>query len=327
MRKSSMTFQALCTAVAVLAAAGSAHAQTWRMASGFSDAVFHTQNIQQFIADVEKRSGGQLKIRLGSNSSLYKQPEIKRAVETGQIQAGEILLSAYGNEVPLLSADVVPYLISGYDEAWKLYQATRPHLVELFAKDGLVMIYSVAWPGAGFFSTRPIDKAGDLKDNKMRSAAPLTGKWTDRLGMVSTVVQVPELAQAFSTGMVNMMFTSSPMAPQTQAWEFTKYYYDLNAIHGRNAVLLNQKAFERLAPNVQKAVLSAAEAAEKRGWEMSKAADSGYKKQMQEKGMWVGPINPEIEKVMQREARVVAKEWAGTLPANVRKSIEPFLNR
>jgi TRAP-type C4-dicarboxylate transport system substrate-binding protein len=318
---------ALCAVVAGLAVVGTAQAQNWRMASGFSDAVFHTQNIHQFITDVEKQSGGQLKIRLGSNSSLYKQPEIKRAVETGQIQAGEILLSAYGNEMPLLSADVVPYLISGYGEAWKLYQATKPHLVELFAKSGLVMAYSVAWPGAGFFSTRPIDKVGDLKDNKMRSAAPLTGKWTDRLGMVSTVVQVPELAQAFSTGMVNMMFTSSPMAPQTQAWEFTKYYYDLNAIHGRNAVLINKAAFNKLAPNVQKAVLAAAATAEKRGWEMSKSADAGYKKQMQEKGMWVGPIKPEIEKLMQREARVVAKEWAGTLSPNVRASLEPFLNR
>ena len=319
--------RAMMCGFAALVMSSASQAQNWRMATGFSDSVFHTQNIQQFAADIEKQTGGQLKIKVGTNSSLYKQPEIKRAVETAQVQMGEILLSAYGNEIPFFSADVVPYLISGYAGAWELYQASKPVLNERFAKDGLVMLFNVPWPGAGFFSTRTIDKIEDLKGNKMRSAAPLTGKWTDRLGMQSTVVQVPELAQAFSTGMVNMMFTSSPLAPQMQAWDFTKYFYDLNAIHGRNAVLVNKSAFDRLAPVVQKAVLSAAEAAEKRGWEMSRSSDRDYKKQMLEKGMQILTVRPEIEKFLQQEARVIARDWAAALPANERAVLEPFISR
>lgn len=318
---------AACALVLALSAAGVVHAQSWRMATGFADAVFHTQNIQQFVADIEKQTNGQLKIRLGTNSSMYKQPEIMRAVETGQVQLGEILLSAYGNEIPFFSADVVPYLITGYDGAWKLYQATKPLLTERFAKDGIVMLFNVAWPGAGFFSTRTIDKVEDMRGNKMRSAAPLTGKWTDRLGMQSTVVQVPELAQAFSTGMVNMMFTSSPLAPQLQAWDYTKFFYDLNAIHARNAVIVNKAAFDRLAPPVRQAVLAAAEAAEKRGWELSRSADAEYKKQMREKGMSILTIKPDIEKFMQQEARAVARDWAAALPPNERAVLEPFVGK
>ena len=317
----------LVAAISMLALSGAASAQNWRMATGFADTVFHTQNIQQFAADVEKQSGGQLKIRVGTNSSLYKQPEIKRAVETGQVQMGEILLSAYGNEIPFFSADVIPYLISGYDGAWKLYEATKPLIAQRLEKDGSVMLFNVAWPGAGFFSTRPLDKVEDLKGNKMRSAAPLTGRWTDRLGMQSTVVHPPELAQAFSTGMVNMMFTSSPLAPQLQAWEFTKYFYDLNAIHARNAVIVNKAAFDKLAPGVKNAVLSAAATAEKRGWEMSRTADGEYKKQMREKGMTIAPPKPEIEKFMQQEARIVARDWAAALPANERAVLEPFTGK
>lgn len=311
----------------LLAFSGLSGAQTWRMATGFSDAVFHTQNIQKFAEDVEKQTGGKLKIRVGSNSSLYKQPEIKRAVETGQVQMGEILLSAYGNEIPFFSADVVPYLITGYDGAWKLYQASKPLLAQRLEKDGSVMLFNVPWPGAGFFSTAEINSIEDLKGKKMRSAAPLLSRFTDRLGMQSTVVHTPELAQAFSTGMVNMMFTSSPLAPQLQAWDYTKYFYDLNAIHARNAVLVNKAAFDRLKPDVKKAVLAAAQVAEKRGWEMSKTADAGYKKQMREKGMWLGPVKPEIEKFMQQEAREVAREWSAALPANERAALEPFIGK
>ncbi len=327
----SQAFRALtigsCGVALGMLAGAPAHAQNWRMATGFADNLYQTQNIQLWTADVDKMSGGKLKIRVSTNSALYKQPEIKRAVETGQIQAGEILLSAYGNEIPLFSADVVPYLITGVDEAWKLYQATKPLVVEQFGKDGLVMLYSVAWPGAGFFSTKPIEKAADLPGNKMRSAAPLTGKWTDRLGMSSIVIHPPELAQAFTTGMVNMMFTSSPLGPQVQAWQFTKYFYDLNAIHGRNAVFVNKAAFDRLSPETKKAVLAASETAEKRGWEMMQTADLDYKKQMRDNGMWVGPIKPEIQKVMEREAKAVAKEWASALPPKAKAAVEPFVNR
>lgn len=312
--------------VIAVTTASVAMAETWRMASGFSDTLFQTQNLRLFVEDVEKRTNKAVTIRLSSNSSLYKTPEIKRAVETGQIQLGEILLSAYGNEIPLFSADVVPYLISGYDGAWKLYQATRPLLEKQFEADGSVMLYNVAWPGAGFFSTGKIESVADLRGKKMRSAAPLLSKFTDRLGMASTVIHTPELAQAFSTGMVNMMFTSSPLGPQLQAWQFTKYYYDLNAIHARNAIIMNKAVYDRLSPEHKAAIREAAAAAEKRGWEMSKAADLEYKKLMREKGMWIGPISPDIEKLLKQEAKPVVKEWLSGLSKDAQAALAPLVD-
>lgn len=63
---------AMLASTAIPAAAETA----WRMASAFPESVFHTQNIKQFIADVEEKSGGELKIRLHDNSSLYAMPQI-----------------------------------------------------------------------------------------------------------------------------------------------------------------------------------------------------------------------------------------------------------
>ena len=54
---------------------------------------FHTVNINQFAADVDKATGGKLKITVHPGASLFKAPEIKRAVQSGQAQIGEILLS------------------------------------------------------------------------------------------------------------------------------------------------------------------------------------------------------------------------------------------
>jgi hypothetical protein len=55
----------------------------------------------QFAADVDRATGGKLKITVHANASLFKAPEIKRAVQGGQAQLGEILLVNFANEDPI----------------------------------------------------------------------------------------------------------------------------------------------------------------------------------------------------------------------------------
>lgn len=83
----------IALAAGALLASSAAQAQTvWTMASGYPDSSFFTQNIREFIKEVESKSGGKLKIDLRSNDSLIKLDAIKRAVQSGQIQIGEIRL-------------------------------------------------------------------------------------------------------------------------------------------------------------------------------------------------------------------------------------------
>jgi TRAP-type C4-dicarboxylate transport system substrate-binding protein len=112
---------------ALLLAATVAHAQTkWDLPAAYPATNFHSVNLQEFANDVDKASGGKLKITLHANASLFKAPEIKRAVQGGQAQIGEILLSAYQNEWVVFGADGVPFLADSYDEAFKLWRAQRP---------------------------------------------------------------------------------------------------------------------------------------------------------------------------------------------------------
>ena len=81
----------LTLSACALLLSGSALAQTkWDLPTGYPATNFHTENIQQFADEVDKASGGKLKIQVHANASLFKAPEIKRAVQGGQAQAGEI---------------------------------------------------------------------------------------------------------------------------------------------------------------------------------------------------------------------------------------------
>src|SRR6187401_1456321 len=139
-------------ALAALAAGLSttALAQTkWDLPTAYPASNFHTENVQQFAGDVEKATGGKLKITVHANASLFKANEIKRAVQGNQAQAGEILLVNFENEDPMFGIDGVPFLATGYGDAMKLAKASRKALEDRLAKQGIKLLYTVAWPPQG----------------------------------------------------------------------------------------------------------------------------------------------------------------------------------
>src|SRR6185369_15183683 len=117
--------KAVTAAFAAACALGAAAQTKWDMPTPYAATNFHTENVAQFAADVEKATGGKLKIQVHPNASLFKANEIKRAVQGGQAQVGEILLSGYSNEDPLFGLDSVPFLATSYGDAEKLWKASK----------------------------------------------------------------------------------------------------------------------------------------------------------------------------------------------------------
>ncbi len=75
-----------------------AMAEDWNMPTPYPDATFHTQNIKMFADEVAKATDGKLKITVHSAGSLFKHPEIKNAVRSGQVPIGEFFMSLIANE-------------------------------------------------------------------------------------------------------------------------------------------------------------------------------------------------------------------------------------
>src|SRR6476646_9534066 len=114
-------------------------AQTkWNLPAAYPADNPHSENLTLFAKDVADATGGKLQITVHPNASLFKAPEIKRAVQTGQAQAGEVLMSLHENENPLYGLDVVPFLATSFDEAKKLWDAQRPALAKKLESQGLM---------------------------------------------------------------------------------------------------------------------------------------------------------------------------------------------
>lgn len=302
-----------------------AFAQTkWDMPTGYSDGTFQTQNVRSFVEDVARLSGNKLAITVHSNGSLVKMPEMKRSVQSGQVPMAEMLVSVLSNENAIFGFDSVPGLVGSYAEARKLYNAARTQLAETLDKQGLVLLYSVAWPPQGVYTAKPITALADLKGTKFRSFNPATARFAELIGAVPTTIQVPEIAQAFRTGVLDAMITSGATGVDSQAWDFLKYFYDTQAFLPQNIVIVNKRAYSALPDDVKTAIQNAARAAEDRGWKMSEELNGQHKKTLAEKGINVLPPTDTMKAELKKIGETMAAEWAKRAGAEGEKILAEF---
>ena len=298
------------TAAALLVFVGASVAQTkWDLPAGYAASNFHTENLVQFAADVDKATAGKLKITVHANASLFKATEIKRAVQGGQAQIGEILLANFSNEWPIYAADGLPFLADSYDEAAKLYKVQKPLLDKKLAEQGMLLLYSVAWPPQGIYAKKPINSGADLKGVKWRAYSPSTARIAELVGAQPVTVQAAELSQAMATGVVESYMSSGSTGYDTKTFEHLKYWMDTQAWLPKNAVLVNKAAFDALDKPTQAALLKAGAEAETRGWATSRTKNTEYIDLLKKNGMTILPPSPQLKADMKKVGDTMLKEW------------------
>jgi TRAP-type C4-dicarboxylate transport system substrate-binding protein len=296
-------------AALLIATVSPAAAEKWDMASGYPDSNFHTQNIARFAQDVKQATRGELEIVLHSNQALFKLAEIKRAVQSRQVPIGEILLVQFGNEDPFYEVSSIPFLADDYPKARQLWAVTRPIIAERLGKQGIRLLYGVPWPPQAFYTKTPVNSVADVKGVKARAYNAVTARMAELMGAIPATVPAPEVPQAFSTGLVGMMYTSAQTGVDTQAWDFTRYVIMVGGNHSMNVVLANEAAFKRLSADAQKAILDAAAKAEARGWKLSEEATAKHVQILKDKGMTVTEPSPQFRTELQKVGAALTEEW------------------
>jgi TRAP-type transport system periplasmic protein len=296
-------------AAAASLAATSALGQTkWNLPSAYPATNFHTENLAQFAKDVEAASKGKLTITLHPGATLFKAPEIKRAVQTGQAEVGEVLLSLLENEDPVFGLDVVPFVATSYEDARKLYNASKSAIQRKLESQGILLLYSVPWPPQGIYAKKDINSIADLKGLKWRAYNAGTTRIAELAGAQAVTVQQAELAQALATGVVESFITSSATGVDTKAWETMSHFYDTQAWLPKNAVIVSKAAFDKLDAETKAAVTKAAANAEARGWKSSEEKTNGYLDTLR-KNMKVLPPSAELKAGFAKIGETLAAEW------------------
>jgi len=302
----------LATALtATLMLTGGAHAQTkWVMASGYPEDSFFTKNIRMFIEEVETASNGELSIDLRPNGELIKLDAIRRAVQSGQIQIGQIRFGVYGNESAMYTLDSYPNVAGDYDSSIKLMQAQKPWFDDVFGKAGMQILSYSPWPGQGFYTKFPVTDGTKFKDVKLRIYSTATQRMGELLGFQATILPFAEVPQAFSTGLIDALFTSGQTGNDIQAWDYVSHFTYTGSMHNKNGMVVNKRALASLSDELQAIVVAAGEAATTRGYEMSKIAGEESVQVLKDNGMIVSEASPELQAVLAEVGEAMMAEWS-----------------
>lgn len=319
-RRSSM---ALALGMIAGLAAGPAMAETWLMASGYPEDNFHTQNIRLFIDEVEANSD--LAIDLQSNDTLVRLDAIRAAVQRAQVPIGEIRLGVYGNENPMFLLESVPFITPDYTAAWLLKDFQREYFDELFAENGIRVLYYTAWPGQGFYLNNAVETVEDFAGKRLRIYSPATQQMGEMLGFQATILPFAEVPQAFSTGLIEALFTSPQTGIDVQAWDNTSHFVYAGAMFNKNAVIVNESAFQALPRETQDALLAAARRAELRGFEMSAATTAEQMRILEENGMDVSMAPASVVERMLEIGDVMMEEWRAEADEKSNEILDRYL--
>ena len=313
-------------AAAALMATAVAQAQVkWDLPAAYPATNFHTVNLTEFAADVDKATGGKFKITVHPGASLFKAPEIKRAVQGGQAQIGEILMVNFQNEWQVFGADGLPFLADSYDEAVKLWKVQKPLVEKKLAEQGMMVLYAVPWPPQGIYAKRPVNTAADLKGMKWRAYSPATARIAELVGAQPVTVQAAELSQAMATGVIESYMSSGSTGFDTKTYEHIKYWYDTQAWLPKNAVIVNKAAFDALDAPSKQALQKAAADAEVRGLAASKKANTESLDKLKANGMQILPPSPQLKADMKKVGETMLKEWLDKAGPEGKQLVDAFL--
>ncbi len=226
---------------------------------------FHTIGAQKYADLVKKYTNGSVDITVHSGSSLVKGNPLK-AVKDGTVAMTDMFIpfTAGGGKVFGISA--LPFIATSYEDAYKLYQISKPAYEKTAKKWNQKLLYSVTWPASGFYSNKKMESIEDFKGVKTRTYDKNSADFVNNAGGNAVALPWGEVYSALRTDMVDSVITSSSSGKDGKFWEVLTDYTKINYAYPLQAVTINLDYWNSLTKVQQEAMLKAASEIEKIQW-------------------------------------------------------------
>ncbi len=314
----------LATIATGLALSTAAYAEQWDLPMAYSATNFHSAVGAEFAQCVTAGTGGALTLVTHPGGSLFAGGEIKRAVQTGQVNIGERLLSGHQNENVLFGFDSIPFLATSFEDSERLFEAAKGPLNAALEAQNLHMLYSVPWPSQGLYFNRAIESTSEMAGIKFRSYNAATARLAELTGMLPVSIEAAEISQAFATGVAESMISSGSTGYDRKVWESLTHFYDVQAWLPRNYMLVNLEAWNGLDASTQNVMTGCASMAEYAGdWRSIEYSGFTLNK-LSENGMVVAPAGEQLAAELREIGATMTAEWLEKAGAEGQAIIDAF---
>ncbi|KMY68592.1 hypothetical protein AAU61_02845 [Desulfocarbo indianensis] len=316
MRKCFFVF-VFAAAVAAMASMAAAAEINLKLASFMApNHVQHKQVIEPWAREIAKASGHDFKVTIFSSGALGKPPEHYDMAAKGIADLSFPILSYAPGRFLLSSVFELPFMFTTAEETsaalWKVYEK---YLGDEF-KDVKVLWLFQHGPAHVFTVKKQVNTLGDMKGLKMRCTNPFANGALTIVGAVPVFMPVPEVYPALERGVIDGTTISYEGLVAFKQEDVTHFATEVTLYSLNMAIVMNQKKFDSLPPEVKKAIEAHS------GLAMSRRAGKAFdqaelvaKEKAVEKGMRVATLSMEERLMWKTETQALWDKWAQDMEA------------
>lgn len=281
----------LLTTSAVTLGANAAFAATQMRCSHQLPPAHHIAKVvDQWAAEVEKLSVGEIDVQVFGADSLVKANDNILAVAKGDIECAFSLNFQWGKTLPLMNVTVGPYTMSSI-EAWKKWPTSdaAKFLEEKLADKGVKNIAWMFQTNSSAFTAKGkfLQTPADFKGIKMRGLGPAFDTGLSAMGATTVTMPGSEVYQGLATGVIDAAITDVAAAVSRKYYEVQDHFVVLPVMSAYLHGYVNPGWYDGLSDNAKEALTKAGEQAA--GWalEASQAAAAAAPEELKAKGVQV----------------------------------------
>lgn len=284
---------------------------------------FHTKGSEKFASLVKDYTKGSVDITVHPGSSLVKGNPLK-AVKDGTVAMADMFIpfTAGGGKVFGISA--LPFIATSYEDAYKLYQISKPAYEDTAKKWNQKLLYSVTWPASGFYANKKMESIEDFKGVKTRTYDKNSADFVNGAGGNAVALPWGEVYSALRTGMVDSVITSSTSGKDGKFWEVLNNFTKISYAYPLQAVTINLDYWNSLDKSQQEAILKAANEIEKEQWEVVKSEDKDALDTMAQNGIKISEANETLKKELSIVADKLLLEYLADTDDETKKIFEEY---
>lgn len=311
--------------VVAFALGGAAEAQTtWKLQSLLNPGYMGTDAEIWFAKEVEKRTGGKLKITVYPGAALgFAGPRILTAVGQGLLETSQMWGAHVSGDLRLAEIIELPGLIP-YDIPLrkKIVKLVFPAQEKAMEKFGVLPLASGQVEPRNIYSRKPIRSVADLKGLKLRAQGVVETEFTKAIGATPVTLTWEEVYPAMQQGVIDAYWVTHSATFNAKLYEVAKYCYEVGLGGANWYVIANKAAVDKLPPDVKKVVLALREPLAEKLWDRVDGDIREFKKRLQDKGMTFAQASPEDMKAMLDVAPKVWETWLQKAGPEARELVE-----
>lgn len=284
---------------------------------------FHTKGAVKFANLVKDYSKGSVNITVHPGSALIKGNPLK-AVKDATVAMTDMFIPFTSGGGKVFGVSALPFIANSYEDAYKLYQLSKPAYEKTAKKWNQKLLYSVTWPASGFYSKETVSSVKDFKGVKTRTYDKNSASFINQVGGNAVALPWGEVYSSLRTGMVDSVVTSSSSGKDGKFWEVLNNYTKINYAYPLQAVTINLDYWNSLNKTQKDAVLKAAKQIEKSQWEAVKLEEKDALETLEKNGMKIVEASPELKKELDKIASKLLEEYLADANSDIKKIFKEY---